>query len=150
MIKRLIWTIWTPMSSVLKKADKLNLSLSLSLKLPSGKYQDASLMISQYLFSWWLCAVRQPANIWANVDQDWCRHAVSPGHNEWILKFSLSCSEFFTHYLIHWLYNLTCSGIYLTGPVHFPLPVGDWTPITFKHSKHIYLQIHNLAVYVFF
>ena len=31
MIKQLIWTIWTPMSSVLKKADKLNLSLSLSL-----------------------------------------------------------------------------------------------------------------------
>ena len=29
MIKRLIWTIWTTMSSVLKKADKLNLSLSL-------------------------------------------------------------------------------------------------------------------------
>ena len=31
MITRLIWTIWTLMSSVLKKADKLNLSLSLSL-----------------------------------------------------------------------------------------------------------------------
>ena len=31
MIKRLVWIIWTPMSSVLKKADKLNLSLSLSL-----------------------------------------------------------------------------------------------------------------------
>ena len=30
MIKRLIWTIWTSMSSVLKKADKLNLSLSLT------------------------------------------------------------------------------------------------------------------------
>ena len=29
MITRLIWTIWTPMSSVPKKADKLNLSLSL-------------------------------------------------------------------------------------------------------------------------
>ena len=28
MIKRFVWTIWTPMSSVLKKADKLNLSLS--------------------------------------------------------------------------------------------------------------------------
>ena len=44
MIKRLIWTIWTPMSSVLKKADKLNLSLSLSfkkmhLKMSSGKWQ---------------------------------------------------------------------------------------------------------------
>ena len=31
MIKQLIWTIWTPVSSVLKKADKLNLSLSLFL-----------------------------------------------------------------------------------------------------------------------
>ena len=31
MIKRLIWTIWTPMSSVLEKANKLNLSLSLSM-----------------------------------------------------------------------------------------------------------------------
>ena len=29
MIKWLIWTIWTPVSSVLKKVDKLNLSLSL-------------------------------------------------------------------------------------------------------------------------
>ena len=28
MIKQLIWTIWTPLSSVLKTADKLNLSLS--------------------------------------------------------------------------------------------------------------------------
>ena len=36
MIKWLIWTIWTPMSSVLKKADKLNLSLSLS---PDGMNQ---------------------------------------------------------------------------------------------------------------
>ena len=33
MIKWLIWTIWTLMSSVLKKADKLNLSLSLSRSL---------------------------------------------------------------------------------------------------------------------
>ena len=31
MIARLIWTIWTPMSSVLKKADKLNLSLSFDI-----------------------------------------------------------------------------------------------------------------------
>ena len=34
MIKRLIWTIWTLMSSVLKKADKLNLSLSLMWVCP--------------------------------------------------------------------------------------------------------------------
>ena len=33
MITWLIWTIWTPMSSVPKNADKLNLSLSLSLSL---------------------------------------------------------------------------------------------------------------------
>ena len=31
MITRLIWSIWTPMSSVPKKSDKLNLSLSLAL-----------------------------------------------------------------------------------------------------------------------
>ena len=31
MIKRLIWTIWTALSSVPKKADKLNLTLSLWL-----------------------------------------------------------------------------------------------------------------------
>ena len=30
MITRLVWTIWTPMSSVPKKANKLNLSLSFS------------------------------------------------------------------------------------------------------------------------
>ena len=30
MITRLIWTIWTPMSSVPKKADKLNLSLHIA------------------------------------------------------------------------------------------------------------------------
>ena len=35
MIKRLIWTIWTLMSSVLKKADKLNLSLSLCMIMAS-------------------------------------------------------------------------------------------------------------------
>ena len=31
MITRLIWTIWTPLSSVPKKANKLNLSLSASV-----------------------------------------------------------------------------------------------------------------------
>ena len=39
MIKRLIWTIWTPMSSVLKKADKPNLSLSLG-ELPARIFSD--------------------------------------------------------------------------------------------------------------
>ena len=40
MIKWLIWTIWTPMSSVLKKADKLNLSLSpYSYFLSGNKYR---------------------------------------------------------------------------------------------------------------
>ena len=41
MIKRLIWTIWTPMSSVLKKADKLNLSLS-----SDGHYESGYGLIS--------------------------------------------------------------------------------------------------------
>ena len=47
MIKRLIWTIWTPVSSVLKKADKLNLSLSLSLSL--SLYEIAFRWMSQNL-----------------------------------------------------------------------------------------------------
>ena len=39
MIKRLIWTIWTPISSVLKKADELNLSLSLgAIGITSTKF----------------------------------------------------------------------------------------------------------------
>ena len=42
MIKQLIWTIWTPMFSVPKKADKLNLSLSLS-PLEGGNYQGLKL-----------------------------------------------------------------------------------------------------------
>ena len=41
MITRLMWTIWTPMSSVLKKADKLNLSLSLSTILVDFKAPQA-------------------------------------------------------------------------------------------------------------
>ena len=39
MITRLIWTIWTPMASVPKKANKLNLSLSLELKCRPSLYQ---------------------------------------------------------------------------------------------------------------
>ena len=40
MIKRLIWTIWTLMSSVLKKAVKLNLSLSPCERANDFVYQD--------------------------------------------------------------------------------------------------------------
>ena len=51
MIKRLIWTIWTPMSSVLKKADKLNLSLSLLEMLPNlPQYLINAFVLSVYTF----------------------------------------------------------------------------------------------------
>ena len=50
MIKRLIWTIWTPMSSVLKKADKLNLSLSPGpVKLPSDECHRSEPMMKSTL-----------------------------------------------------------------------------------------------------
>ena len=55
MIKRIIWTIWSPMSSVLKKADKLNLSLSLSslnssLGFAGGKhYQKFAIPIFRFV-----------------------------------------------------------------------------------------------------
>ena len=39
-------------------------------------------MISQHWFRWWLGAVRQQANTWANIDPDLCRHMASLGLNE--------------------------------------------------------------------
>ena len=118
MIKRLIWTILTPMSSVLKKADKLNLSLSLSLscdrivawvltvKLLSGECHKTTLLNtngksrvgSQCWFRWWLGAIKRQAIIWAGVDPDICCHMASLGHSElkckvkviWIISYGVS------------------------------------------------------------
>ena len=45
MITQLIWTIWTPMSSVPKKADKLNLSLSLFLLLNGACIKELFLVL---------------------------------------------------------------------------------------------------------
>ena len=50
MIKRLIWTIWTPMSSVLKKADKLNLSLSLSIRWNLGIFSLVATVWKQHKY----------------------------------------------------------------------------------------------------
>ena len=49
MIKRLIWTIWTPMSSVLKKADKLNLSLSLLEYIETEPWDPVAFLCSEGL-----------------------------------------------------------------------------------------------------
>ena len=69
MIKRLIWTIWTMMSSVLKKADKLNLSLSFfvdwncwkvtwcirRILVPSHHQRCQPLLILLNHYSFWCC-----------------------------------------------------------------------------------------------
>ena len=48
MITRLIWTIWTPMSSVPQKADKLSLSLSLS-----RSFNENVAHIRLWITIWW-------------------------------------------------------------------------------------------------
>ena len=66
MITRLIWTIWTPMASVPKKADKLNLSLP-GMRIPTlmiRRSQDSlifnmgiPILVRQHLYietaPWW-------------------------------------------------------------------------------------------------
>ena len=54
MIKRLMWTIWTPMPSVLKKADKLNLSLSLQ----HGKWENNLCSKMESSLEWISCITR--------------------------------------------------------------------------------------------
>ena len=48
MIKQLMWTIWTPMSSVPKKADKLNLSPSCHQRASLGSNELTDIMA-------WIC-----------------------------------------------------------------------------------------------
>ena len=56
MIKRLIWTIWTPMSFVLKKADKLNLSLSaLPQSITQIKIQPFSFKTMRFKMLFTIC-----------------------------------------------------------------------------------------------
>ena len=50
MIKWTIWTIWTLLSSVLKKADKLNISLSLSLS-PESSFTASAQAIASILYT---------------------------------------------------------------------------------------------------
>ena len=66
----------------------------MSVKFPSTKCQQASLMISQHWFSWWLGAIRQQAITWTNVGPDLCGHMALQGHNETILSYSSSISGY--------------------------------------------------------
>ena len=64
MITLLIWTIWTPMSSVPKKADKLNLSLSLPLSL-CEYIKDFSSEMHSKLYLYWVYRYF-PRSQWVN------------------------------------------------------------------------------------
>ena len=64
MITRLIWTIWTPMSSVPKKADKLNLSLK---NYELTHWVLVMLTSWHHRLRWWLVAWWQQAITWTNV-----------------------------------------------------------------------------------
>ena len=69
MITWLIWTIWTPMSSVPKEADKRNLSLSLSLSLSLMHYKSYTNIKSTP------CQPRQ--RIWVS-GEEYCSTSVGP------------------------------------------------------------------------
>ena len=62
MITRLIWTIWTPMSSAPQKADKLNPLLSLSVKLTSN------IRTFIYIYDMYLGLMHEYIGDWAK----WC------------------------------------------------------------------------------
>ena len=73
MIKWLVWTIWTLMSSVLKKADKLNLSLSLcQYQLPSAfNTCNIKKWYQMPIWFWWLSTTAK------------CKTAVTPLLMHW-------------------------------------------------------------------
>ena len=124
MIKRLIWTIWTLMSSVLKKADKLNLSLSLSLS------PYLYLIYMEFLLLKWEFVVKEIWQWWHRFSSDylgsttsfWNRHHIRK-HN-FILKstpYLGSTTSFWNrHHIFHTkIYNnycimLKCCGYWLT------------------------------------
>ena len=119
MIKWLIWTIWTLMSSVLKKADKLNLSLSLSL-WPLGDLDGLLKMQSLILQALTLSIIGLHSirhvvlKIWCVLGQD--LHA--PDIWAWTYELALMWSPV----LFHWL--VACSGlvILLIGSINSSPP----------------------------
>ena len=56
------------------------------VKFLSAQCHRMPLMISQHCVRYWLGAVRQQADTWANVDLDLCCHRASLGHNELVRK----------------------------------------------------------------
>ena len=84
MIKLLIWTIWTLMSSVLKKADKLNLSLSLV----------ACSVLSHYLSQ---CRVIFDWTCWNKLNAIWIKNFCSRKciwkcfYKMWVILFRPHC-----------------------------------------------------------
>ena len=72
-----------------------------------------ALMISQPWFRLWLCAVRQQALTWANVDSDSSHHTALPGHNASNIASLTSDLSLPDQYL-----NFAISAMFFS-PVHF-------------------------------
>ena len=100
MIKRLIWTIWTPMSSVLKKADKLNLSLSLSVvwtlfyKEPEPNCTWNYIMACIFLClkrSWYRCTLALSEGSYVRSEySDLQIHVMAPSRCQGIIKYPVA------------------------------------------------------------
>ena len=117
MITWLIWTIWNPMSSVPRKADKLNLSLSLnldlSLDLLIARSQSLSWSLSSSLLislswslSWSLLVSLLISLSWSlslNLLISWCDHYKMLHislHSYKVMTCVEICSE---HMLTNWV-----------------------------------------------
>ena len=99
MITRLIWTIWTPMSSVSKKDDKLNLSFSLSNNVDQYVWcitRCHSVKTLKYLTEF-LCKLYMWPLLWIAIRNScstsamWCRHPAPPFHcrRAWSSRWSV-------------------------------------------------------------
>ena len=112
MITRLIWTIWTPMSSVPKKADKLNLSLFLHNDeivnpvggLLSTSYDILWLKLTQLLIQWLPQTMRYSlGRFYLAIRILYEGYVII----SWIISMSLKCDCVFI------LQNITCDGLSL-------------------------------------
>ena len=121
MIKWLIWTIWTAMSSVPKKADKLNLSLSLSyLVQPLTLVGVRTLLIIGVLCSF--CRIQWHFEIYEHTD--WLASWTRPAEGSHLLNiFCKYIGEIQPRYEQISMYNLPWASLSVKTSIYY----GDWS-----------------------
>ena len=163
MIKRLIWTIWTPMSSVLKKANKLNLSLSLRcswpimIQLTNAIYRSCvrkELLRGQLQwFRWsWFGEVKRHSKHDSSINQD-SGSSLMPNNTRHYLNLEPMLTKMPAGIILglrpaneRWRYHVMSS---LIGLVHSPNDLCTWCHIASVGHKltdgHINLTMYEFS-----